>query len=112
MLRSVRVFRVAAFAIGLSMLVSTTSIEGHHSIGCAYDTTALRTITGRITEIVWKFPHVHFRLDGADDSTARIEWDVETVNPGGLSRRGVEINTLRIGETLMTSAWMAKDGSR
>jgi uncharacterized protein DUF6152 len=104
--------RVAAFVVGLSALVATAPVEGHHYIGCVYDTTALHALTGRIVEVIWKFPHVHVRLDAQNESTGGVEWDIETVNPGGLQRRGVEIDTLKVGDRLTTSVWVAKNGRR
>jgi hypothetical protein len=46
------------------------------------------------------------------ESTGGVEWDIEMVNPGGLQRRGVEIDTLKVGDRLTTSVWVAKNGRR
>jgi hypothetical protein len=104
--------RNAAFAIGLSVLVATARVDGHHHIGCVYDTGAPpQKVTGRIVEIVWKFPHVHIRLDATTGSPGTV-WDIETVNPQGLRRVGVESDTLEVGQVLITTSWIAKDGGR
>jgi hypothetical protein len=104
--------RNAAFTIGLSMLATAARVEGHHHVGCAYDTAASQTLAGRIVEIVWKFPHVHIRLDSGNGPADRKEWDIETLNPQGLRREGVQSDTLKVGDMLVTTAWIARDGSR
>ena len=73
-----------------------------------YDTAVTQTLAGQIVEIVWKFPHVHIRLDAAD----RRVWDIETLNPQGLRRDRVQSDTLKVGDKLIVRAWSAKDGSR
>jgi hypothetical protein len=115
--------RSAAFAIGVAILLTATRVEGHHHIGCVYETAAPQAVTGRITEIVWKFPHVHIRIDAVNAPPGRqfdiavhsspggVAWDIETVNPQGLQRVGIERQTLKVGDALITSAWIAKDGS-
>jgi hypothetical protein len=102
----------ATFSIGLFMLAMAARVEGHHHIGCVYDTAALQTLTGRIVEIVWKFPHVHIRLDSGNGPAGRTEWDIETLNPQGLRRDGVQSDTLKVGDMLITTSWIARDGGR
>ena len=104
--------RIAALAIGVSVLAATARVDGHHHIGCVYETRATQTLSGRIIEIVWKFPHVHIHLDAGGDSTGRSEWDIETVNPQGLRRVGVENDTLKVGDALIMTVWIAKDAGR
>jgi hypothetical protein len=104
--------RIAAFALVLSMLVVAARVEGHHHVGCVYDTAATQTLAGRIVEIVWRFPHVHIRLDAGNGAADRGAWDIETLNPQGLRRDGVQSDTLKVGDKLIVRAWIAKDGSR
>jgi hypothetical protein len=104
--------RNAALAIGLSMLATAAQVDGHHHVGCAYDTAASRTLAGRIVEIVWKFPHVHIRLDAGSGPADRREWDIETLSPQGLRRDGLQSDTLKVGDALSTKSWIARDGSR
>jgi hypothetical protein len=104
--------RTAAFAIGVSVLVFTARVDGHHHVGCVYDTAASQTVIGRIVAIVWEFPHVHIRLDVASGSVARAEWDIESVNPQGLRRSGVASDTLKVGDLLTVTGWVARSGGR
>jgi Family of unknown function (DUF6152) len=104
--------RIGVFAIALSVLATAVRVTGHHHIGCIYDTAASQTLAGRIVEIVWQFPHVHIRLDLGGGPADRREWDIETVNPQGLRRDGVQSDTLKVGDMLNTTSWIAKDGSR
>ena len=103
--------RGAAVAIGVGLLLTATRVGGHHHIGCVYDTAAPQAVTGRITEITWKSPHVHIQIDAVNAPPGRIAWDIETVNPQALKGAGIERQTLKVGDVLITSAWIAKDGS-
>jgi hypothetical protein len=104
--------RTVVFTIGLSMLATAARVEAHHHVGCVYDTAASQTLAGRIVEIVWRFPHVHIRLDSGTGPVDRREWDVETLNPQGLRRDGVQSETLKVGDMLITTSCIARDGSR
>jgi Family of unknown function (DUF6152) len=104
--------RNAALAVCVSVLAAAAHLNAHHHVGCIYDTRSTQTVTGQIVQIVWQFPHVHIRLQATSGSTAGADWDIETVNPQGLRRQGVESDTLKVGDVLATTAWIAKDGSR
>jgi hypothetical protein len=103
--------RHVTLAAAVSLLLAAARVEGHHHVGCVYDTAALRTLTGKVVEIDWKFPHVHVRIDAPDRAPGGVTWDIETVNPQGLRRGGIERDTLRVGDVLAATVWIAKDGS-
>jgi uncharacterized protein DUF6152 len=104
--------RNVTVAFVLSMLLAVARVEGHHHIGCVYDTAVTQTLAGQIVEIVWKFPHVHIRLDPGNGAADRRVWDIETLNPQGLRRDGLQSDTLKVGDILIIRSWIAKDGSR
>ena len=112
MLKDAMTLRNGGFAVGTLMLLATAGVGGHHHVGCVYDTEATQKVAGRIVEIVWKFPHVHLRLETSSSSADRAQWDIETLNPQGLRRVSVESDTLKVGDVVVTNAWIAKDGSR
>jgi hypothetical protein len=104
--------RNAVFGFLLSMLLAAAQVEGHHHIGCVYETAATRTLAGRIVEIAWKSPHVHIRLDVGTGAVDRGAWDIETLNPQGPKRDGVQSETLKVGDILTIRSWIAKYGGR
>ena len=77
-----------------------------------YDTAATQTLAGRIVAIVWTCPHVHIRLDAGNGPADRGAWDIETLNPQGLGRDGVQRDKLKVGDILIIKSWIAKDGSQ
>jgi hypothetical protein len=100
------------FAIAVALFLTTMRVDGHHHIGCVYDTRATQTVTGRIMEVVWKMPHVYIHLDVAGGSTGSSEWDIETQMPRALQQQGIDLDTLKVGDVLVTDAWVAKNGGR
>lgn len=106
-----RLTRGVLGALLLTALLAPLPVHAHHHVGCVYDTAAPRTMTGQVVEISWKFPHVHIRIAAPDGSPGGVTWDLETVNPQGLTRVGVGRETLKVGDRLIAAAWIAKDGS-
>jgi len=91
----------------LLIVLPAAPVRAHHHIGCVYDTATTQPVTGLITEVVWAFPHVHLHLTTEDN----VAWDVETVNPQGLRRSGVERDTLEPGDLLTATVWRARTGA-
>jgi hypothetical protein len=105
-----------ALSILLALLVSFIlfPVRGgaHHHIGCPNDTSSVETVTGRISQVDWSYPHVHIRLETGGSPVDPAQWIVETQNPGALVRHGVSSTALRIGDTLTVVLWRARDKSR
>jgi hypothetical protein len=55
---------------------------------------------------------VHIRVESGNSPADRSAWDIETLNPQGLRRDGVQSDTLKVGDILIIRSWIAKDGSQ
>jgi len=97
-------------AIGCALaLGAATSSHAHHSQSqFNLDPAAIETISGRVTQYVFKNPHAYLMLETtqADGSTAH--WELEASSTPNLLRRGWRADSIEVGETLTIDIHPAK----
>jgi hypothetical protein len=86
--------------------------DAHHSFAADYDVSKPATFSGRVAEIRWVNPHVHFALDVTDAAGAVTKWEFEMGAVNGLLRRGWSRDMLRPGDEVTVDGYLARDGSR
>jgi hypothetical protein len=104
--------RIGAGIVGVLLAASAVSLSAHHTIANLFDTMNPVTISGTLTEVEWKNPHVILHLDRRGGDGSNIAWSVETLNVQGLSRVGLSPNSFKAGEALSMTVCVAKDGAR
>src|SRR5262249_6090883 len=67
---------VSLLSVAAGCLFSCAMAYGHHS-GSEYDRSRVIEIEGKLLEIAWQNPHVHFSLRSTDASGKVITWDIE-----------------------------------
>ena len=66
---------------------------------------------GTVTEVEWMNPHAWVHLD-VENSDGEIEkWSFELGSPNGLIRRGWSRGTIKVGDVINISGYLARDGS-
>jgi len=97
--------RVALAAALLPWLAASA----HHSV-LAFDASHATTITGKVVELKWQFPHVRITvlvLDNGRDET----WRVESEAPQVLASLGWPADAVRVGDSVTVRGARARDGS-
>jgi hypothetical protein len=84
----------------------------HHSFSAQFDAAKPVTLEGVVTKIAWANPHVYFYIDVRDSTGAVVNWACETNGPNGLIRQGWKRDSLKVGDRVTVSAYLAKDGSK
>ncbi len=92
-------------------LILAVPVLAHHSFAAQYDRSKPNTITGPVTKIEWINPHARFYIDVKDDRGSFVRWEVELGAPAQLMRRGWTRNSLKVGDSVSVSGFLAKDGS-
>jgi hypothetical protein len=88
-----------------------TTLLAHHSFAAEFDEAKPVKMTGVITKVEWKNPHIWFYLD-VKGTNGKIEtWGFSGGAPGQLMRRGINKDQLKLGETVVVQGFRAKDGS-
>jgi Family of unknown function (DUF6152) len=92
-------------------LVPVNDALAHHSFAAEYDATKTITLKGTVTKIEWTNPHVRFYVDVRDEKGAVVNWDLELQSVNTLTRAGWNRNSLKVGDVITVTAWLARDGS-
>jgi Family of unknown function (DUF6152) len=94
-----------------AMMLSAGSALAHHPFQAEFDWKKPVTITGTITKIDWKNPHVALEVAGKDAKGAPAKWQVELGSPTALAEYGWSQTLLKSGERITIDGWQAMDGS-
>ena len=70
----------------------------HHSQYGRYDTDTLSELSGEITRVQWRNPHVVFGLRVTGDDGREVDWDIETTASTTLRRMGVTSDLINVGD--------------
>jgi hypothetical protein len=103
--------RTAVFVV-LATLLVVGSAWAHHNMSALFDFNDRVTLTGTLTKIDWRNPHIYLYVDTKADQVQN--WSVEGPPPGFFRNRDVEKTDFEkaVGKTVTFEASRARDGSR
>ena len=90
----------------------TLPAVGHHSFAATFDREQSVELTGSVTKIDWRNPHVWFYIDIENEQGVTENWGFEMGSPNGLARLGWNRNSLQVGHVITVRGARARDGSR
>jgi hypothetical protein len=102
--------RVAAVALA-GMLLTATRSAAHHEILGKFDDKKPVTLSGVVTLVDWKNPHVHIFMN-VKDAKGVLNWAIELDSPIELQQSGWNQDTVKPGETITVTGMAARNGSR
>jgi hypothetical protein len=92
-------------------LILAAAAQAHHSFPAQYDINQPATLTGMVTKVDWRNPHVYFFMDVTNPDGSITEWSFELANVAAMRGRGWSKETLHEGDMLEVSGSLARDGS-
>ncbi len=95
-----------ALAVSATTLLSWTAL-GHHTFAYDYNTSQVSEIEGEVVELHWQNPHIGIRIRTSGGDI----WSIESNSPGGMERRTIQPEALRIGQRIKLAGFPARDGS-
>ncbi|HTR34951.1 MAG TPA: DUF6152 family protein [Bryobacteraceae bacterium] len=101
--------RAKHFVAGMVLLMAAP-VFAHHSFKAEYDETRQVTITGTVTKVLWKNPHVMLDVDVKEDSK-QSSWELELASPNGLMSQGWKVDSIKPGDQVTAVGFPAKDGA-
>jgi Family of unknown function (DUF6152) len=106
------IWMTLGLSIGLCLATGTgISLSAHHSFAAEFDDSKPVKVTGTITNVEWKNPHIWFYVDVKNTDGTVTNWGFAGGAPGQLMRRGITKDQLKLGETIVVEGFRAKDGS-
>jgi len=106
--------RVAVSLLLLLLLVAGAApVAAHHSRSDV-DETKRVTLTGTLTKVDWRNPHIEFSIDSKGASDQIETWSIESASPSALALRKITKAMFEraIGKTISVEVSTARDGSR
>lgn len=101
-----------------ALLISVSPLLAHHGSGVSYDVSKQMTLTGTVTEMVWRNPHVFIMFDVPDAQGKVVNWGAETHPPAGMRRNRVDgvslpwtATTLKAGDKVTITLFPSWVGS-
>ena len=95
----------------LIALALTAPLWAHHSFAAEYDSKKPIELKGVVTKVEWMNPHIYYYVDVTAPGGGTINYAVEGGTPNQLRRQGWGKDSLRIGDSITVSGFMAKNGS-
>jgi len=86
-------------------------VAAHHSFAAEFDASNPVAVTGAVSKVEWRNPHIWVYLDVRDPDGTVTPWQCEGGAPNPMTRRGWNRNTLKLGQELTIQGYRAKDGS-
>jgi hypothetical protein len=96
--------------IGIAVILCTTALPAHHEVTAKFDPAKPRTMTGRVTHVDWRNPHVHVQMTVTEGGRTQ-NWAIELESVLDLERSGWRPDTVKPGDTLTVQGTLARDGS-
>jgi hypothetical protein len=80
----------------------------HHSVSNLYDTGRTQAVSGRLTLVEIENPHSRFELMAKDG----VLWKIESRGVAGMTQRGFDKATFKVGAEVRVDGAPARDGSK
>ncbi len=107
-------YKILGPLIACAMLVPLGPLWAHHSLRAVYDVTRTVTLTGTLTDVDWRNPHVELALD-VESGRGQLEaWVIKGASPGFFweSTIGKDQFLENIGKTVTVEAYPGRDGTQ
>ena len=100
---------MAAACLGLYL--AALPLCAHHSFAAEFDQSKPITLEGAVTKVEWLNPHVYIYLDVKGPNGKVVNWALEGGPPNSLYRQGWRKDSLKLGDHITVTAYLAKDAS-
>ena len=84
----------------------------HHSIAAKFDESKTQTLSGIVTLVDWRNPHVHVFLNVRGAKGELVNWAIELESPIDLHDSGWNPDSVKPGDAITVTGYPARNGSR
>ncbi len=110
-MRNRPIWNFATGALAAALLLWGSIAWAHHSIAGKFDDKAPLELSGIVTNVDWRNPHVHIFMNVSTRGET-LNWAVELESPIVLEADGWSRDTLHPGDSIVVKGIRARDGSR
>jgi hypothetical protein len=94
-------------AVLLTALLLPIPGMAHHAFTGVFDMDNVTEMTGELTEMSWRNPHVRFSIRNREGET----WEVETNSVSIIGRMGISAELMQLGDQITVAGFKARSGS-
>ena len=103
---------LAVLILMLVVLIGAAPVLAHHAFSAEFDSEKRVEKRGFVTKVDWTNPHVWFYINVKDETTGKVtSWGFEMGPPHGLQARGWTRELMKIGDEVIVTGSLAKNGS-
>jgi hypothetical protein len=95
-----------------AVLLTVVTGHAHHAISAKFDESKPTTLTGIVTLVDWRNPHVHVFFNVKAARGGVLNWAVELESPIALQQSGWGKDSLQPGDSVTVKGITARNGSR
>jgi hypothetical protein len=99
------------FVVVASLTLVAGSVFAHHGRGATYDGDKEQTVSGVLTELAWRNPHVAIYVDVKDASGKVTNWAFESSNTSTMSREGWTRTIFKPGQPMSVTFNPSRSGA-
>ena len=106
--------RLRTVFLAAAAFMIAAPVWAHHNMSAIYDFNDKITMTGTLTKMDWRNPHIELIVDTKNGGTQVQAWSLEGPSPGFFRSRDINKSDVEaaIGKTVTAEASRARDGSR
>jgi len=97
--------------IASSLTLFVGEALAHHAFSAEFNANRPVLLNGKITKVEWLNPHTRLYLDVNEPAGGMTIWELELPSPNVLIHQGWTRDSLKRGDILSVSAYLARDGS-
>lgn len=96
------------------LIISLTPfpVVAHHSFTSFYDQKNIIELTGIITSVTWRNPHIRFSLNSMDKNGETTMWKLEGGSVNSLERAGYTSGILKTGKKIRVKGPVSRHGQK
>jgi len=92
--------RFGASCVLAGLLLAAVPLMAHHEILAKFDDKKPLTLSGIVTLVDWRNPHVHVFMNVQDSKNETLNWAIELESPIDLQQNGWRRDTLQPGDAI------------
>ncbi len=93
-------------------LAASGAVQAHHAFAADYEAGNEGTISGRITEVIFRNPHARYYIEVTNDDGSTELWDLETMNLMALGRMGWKKDTIKVGDEVTVTGILGRNNTK
>ena len=105
--------RIGSALTAIGVFLAAGLLSAHHSTTLNFDASKTFTLSGTLTKVDWRNPHIELSLDAKNVHGQVETWAIEAASPGFFRSRNVSKSDFvqAIGQSVTVDVYRARDGN-